>query len=52
MELSALFPNALPRLVAKVPGAVDFDMSRVPIKRKVRKKIEQTNTRVLHIFSG
>ena len=51
-ELKSLFPKALPRLVARVPGAADLDMSQVPFNRRTRKKINEATTRVLHIFSG
>ena len=51
-ELHSVFPEVPPRLLARVPGAVDLDMSKVPINRRMRKKIRETGTRILHLFAG
>ena len=51
-ELYALFPDVPPRLLAKVPGAVDLDMAKVPLNRRVRRRIRESSTRILHLFAG
>ena len=51
-ELHSVFPEVPPRLLARVPGAVELDMGKVPINRRMRKKLRETGTRILHLFAG
>ena len=50
--LHSVFPEVPPRLLARVPGAVELDMGKVPINRRMRKKLRETGTRILHLFAG
>ena len=50
--LSRLFPDVPHWLMGRIPGAATVDMNKVPFNRRMRRRIREAGTRVLHIFSG
>ncbi len=52
LELKAMFPNIPAYIAERIPGTVDFDVNKIPLNRRQRKRVEEATTLVLHVFSG
>ena len=46
------FPEVPPRLVERIPGKVHWDPHRVPLNRRMRKRLQRAKTMIIHLFSG
>ena len=47
-----LFPDVPQYIAEKVIGYADYDTSRLPWNRKVRRRIEEASCLILHLYSG
>ena len=47
-----LFPQVPQHIAEKVVGFHNFDASRIPWNRRMRKKVEEATTLVLHLYCG
>ena len=51
-ELARLFPQVPPHLIEAIPGDMELDMNKVPLNRRCRKRIMESKSLVIHLFSG
>ena len=52
LEIATLFPQVPAHLAAEIPGDETIDMSKVPLNRRQRKRIAESKSLTIHLFSG
>ena len=52
LEIATLFPQVPAHLAAEIPGDEAIDMSKVPLNRRQRKRIAESKSLTIHLFSG
>ena len=52
LEIATLFPQVPAHLAAEIPGDETIDMSKKPLNRRQRKRIAESKSLTIHLFSG